>query len=44
MPKFSFGRWVRMLAELLGMLHISLVNMLIILSNFFMSGLENGTA
>ena len=33
-----------MFAELLGMLHISLVNLLISLSSFLMSGLENGTA
>ena len=32
MPKFSWGRWVSMLAVLLGMLHISLVSLLIILS------------
>jgi hypothetical protein len=34
---------VRLLAELLGMLHISLIIMLIILSNFLIFGLENGT-
>ena len=44
MPKFSCVRCVRMLVELLGMLHISLVSLPIILSNFVMSGLENGTA
>ena len=33
-----------MLAELLGMLQISLVSLLMILSNFLISGLENGTA
>ena len=44
MPNSSCGRCVRMLAVLLGMLHISLVSLLIILSNFLMSGLENGTA
>ena len=41
MPKLSC---VRMLVELLGMLHISLVSLPIILSIFIMSGLENGTA
>ena len=44
MPKFSCVKCVRMLAELLGMLHISLVSLPKILSNFVMSGLENGTA
>ena len=33
-----------MLAELLGILHISLVSLLISLSSFLISGLENGTA
>ena len=33
-----------MLAVFLGMLHISLVSLLLILSSFIMSGLENGTA
>jgi hypothetical protein len=33
-----------MLAILLGILHDSLVILLIILSSFFMSGFENGTA
>ena len=33
-----------MLAVFLGIWQISLVNLLIILSNFFMSGLEQGTA
>ena len=32
MPKFSCGRCARMLVELLGMLHISLVSLLISLS------------
>ena len=31
-----------MLAVLLGMLHISLVSLLMILSSFVISGLENG--
>ena len=44
MPKFSWGRCVRILAVLLGMLHVSLVSLLIILSSFLMSGLRNGTA
>ena len=44
MPKFSCGRCVSMLAVLLGMLQISLVSLLIILSSFIISGLENGTA
>ena len=44
MPKFSCGRWVNMLAVLVGMLQIFLVSLLIILSSFLMSGLENGTA
>ena len=43
-PKFSWGRYVRILAVLLGMLQASLVILLIILSNFLMSGLEKGTA
>ena len=33
-----------MLAVLLGILHISLVSLLRILSSFLMSGLEKGTA
>ena len=33
-----------MLAVLLGILQISLVNLLIIMSSFLISGLENGTA
>ena len=44
MPKFSCGRWVSMLAVLLGVLHIFLVSLLMILSNFLMSGLEKMTA
>ena len=44
MPNSSCGSWVRMLAVLLGMLHISLVSLLIILSSFLISSLENGTA
>ena len=44
MPKFSWERWVRMLAVLLGILHVSLVILLIILSSFLMSGFEKGTA
>lgn len=44
MPNFSCGRCVRMLVELLGMLHVSLINLLISLSSFLISGLENGTA
>jgi hypothetical protein len=44
MPKFSCGRCVRILAEFLGMLHISLVNLLISLFSFFISSLQNGTA
>ena len=44
MPKFSCVRCVRMLVELLGMLHISLVSLYNILSNFLMTGLEKGTA
>ena len=44
MPKLSCGRCVRMLAVLLGILHISLVSRLITLSSFMMSGLEKGTA
>ena len=37
-PKFSWGRCVRMLVILLGVLHISLVSLLIILSSFLMLG------
>ena len=44
MPKFSCGRCVSMLAVLLGILHISLVNLPMTLSSFMMSGLEKGTA
>ena len=44
MLKFSCVRCVRILAELLGILHISLVSLTMILSNFMISGLENGTA
>jgi hypothetical protein len=33
-----------MLAVILDILHISFVSLLIILSNFFMSGFENGIA
>ena len=33
-----------MLVVFLGMLHIFLVSLLMILSSFLMSGLENGTA
>ena len=43
MPKISWGRWVRILVVLLGMLQISLVSLLMILSSFLMSGLENET-
>ena len=42
--KLSCGRWVRMLAVLLGMLHISLVSLPKTLSSFMMSGLEKETA
>ena len=35
---------MRTLAVLLGMLHISLVILLMILSSFLISGLEKGTA
>lgn len=43
MPMFPWGRWVRISAVLLGILKISLVSLLMILSSFLMSGLENGT-
>ena len=43
-PKFSSGRWVSMFAVFWGRMHISLVILLRILSSFFMSSLENGTA
>ena len=43
MPNYSCGRCVRMFGVLLGMLQISLVSLLIILSSFLMSDLENGT-
>ena len=43
-PKFSWGRCVRILVVLLGMLQASLVILLIILSDFLMSGLEKETA
>ena len=41
MPNSSCVMCVRMLAMILGMLHISLVSLLIIPSIFLMSGLEN---
>lgn len=44
MPNSSCWRCVRILAVLLGMLRISLASLLIILSRFSMSDLENGTA
>jgi hypothetical protein len=44
MPRSSWGRCERMFAVLLGMLHMSLVDLLSILSNFLMSSLENGNA
>ena len=40
MPKLSWGRCVRILAVLLGMLHVSFVILLIILSSFLMSELQ----
>ena len=43
MPKYSCGRWVRMLAVLLDMLHNFLVNLPMILSSFMISGFEKGT-
>ena len=43
MPMFPWGRWVRILDVLLGILKLSLVSLLMILSSFLMSGLENGT-
>ena len=43
MPKFSWGRCVRMLVVLLGILHISFVILLIILSSFFISSFLYGT-
>lgn len=42
MPKSSLKRWVRVLAILLGILHIVLVNLLSISSTFLIYGLENG--
>ena len=44
MLKLSCGRCVRILAVLLGILHISLVSLPMTLSSFMMSGLEKGTA
>ena len=44
MPEFLLGRCVSMLAVLLDILHFSLVSLLIILSTFLISGLENMTA
>ena len=44
MPKCSCGRCVRILAMLLGMLHISLVSRPMTLSSFMISGFEKGTA
>ena len=44
MPKFSCEKWVRMLAVLLVILQISLVSLLMILSSFLMSGLDNEMA
>ena len=44
MPKSFVDKWVRTFAMLLGMLYISLVNLLRILSSFRMSGLEKGVA
>lgn len=44
MPKFSLERWVRMFVVLLGMLHISLINLLRTLSYYLMSSLEKGIA
>ena len=44
MPKCSCERCVRMLAVLLGMLHISLVNLPMTLSSFMISGFEKWTA
>ena len=43
-PKFLCESCVRILAELLDMWHISLVSLLMILTSFFMSGVEKGTA
>jgi hypothetical protein len=44
MPKFSCGKCVRILAVLFGMLQVSFVILLIILSSFLISGFEKGTA
>ena len=44
MPKLSWGRCVRILAVLFGILQVFFVILLIILSSFLMSGFEKGTA
>lgn len=44
MPKFSWGKCVRILAIFFGMLQVSFVILLIILSSFLISGFEKGTA
>ena len=41
-PKSSMERWVRIFVVLLGMLYISLVDLVRTLSNFQMSSLEKG--